>query len=652
MLTVIIYQKTSQNFIDRYRALFEQYEESGQIAFCFWDEHGMDVQSALPELTTIIRGTRQWRAVVVLPHLEDRIEELTLHKQDNPFDYLCNSQREPVVQESEIPLIRLAQMLGGIPPVNKHYENQSADNHSNSRMVVSQVEAEEELAVQQEIWNELNDKYSFPADRPQYLYLFKARLPQEIKLSSASDYDVLKRHESDSSLFWYRNRYPARARFLIQDCTKPKNAHYQEDLFRFWMTALTLSINEFPPGTFEAYKVYQAVSQISFDATHELFSNYYNRLSSVQFRANLQIAELQKRTQLVREQEELPAYRCEIPVYFELQQDDRLVISSKKIGFAGDCPIEEEPWWHAKVSDSVRAVRKLFASMKAILDRASLQSRYASKMTEEEIFELDEYQYDEMNQQLEELEKGILSFNTYTALPMGRYMRELSEAEKKNADSMQKRMDRQTTIGACIAIFVIYLIGFVPDFVYQLEEGESFFAALGVAGIGLCILFVICCGCILYFRNVIVDGIADYNAIIFRIINTFQHAGEKFSKYLSDCTSYMRGRFMLQALRKRTLISSEEIVRLGQHVEHLGSQMDIVSNWLSDLDMKALEDKRNHNREYFDFDIPPEKNRGYSIQEDTAITYVESVGGSECRAPYPFIDCFTVKREPLFEESE
>lgn len=108
---------------------------------------------------------------------------------------------------------------------------------------------------------------------------------------------------------------------------------------------------------------------------------------------------------------------------------------------------------------------------------------------------------------------------------------------------------------------------------------------------------------------------------------------------------------MLQALEKRTLVSSEEIVQLGQHVEHLDSQMSIITNWLSDLDMKVMEDKENHNRDYFDFDIPPEKNRGYSIQMDTKPTYVKSVGGSECKAPYPFVTGFSVKRESLFEEN-
>ncbi len=651
MLTVLIYQKSSQSFIDRYRTLFEEYEESGQIAFCFWDEHGTDVQSALPELTSIVRGIRQWQAVVVMPHLEDFAEEQLLHKPENPFDYLCNSQKEPSVHESGIPLIRLAQMLGGIPLVNKHYDNTFITNEDHtSQMIVSRRESDKDLSHQQKIWNDLNDKYSFPSDRPQYVYLFKARMPQEIKLPVTRNDETRGHHESDSSLFWYRNRYPARARFLIQDCTKPGNAHYQEDLFRFWMTALTLSMNDFPSGTFEAYKVYQTISNISFEQVHDLFSRYYNRLSSIQFRANLQIGELQKRTQLVREQEELPLYQCEIPVYFELQQDEELAVSSKHIGFAGDCPTAEEPWWHLKVANSMNAVRKLYLSTKMVLDRASMQSRYASRMTEEEICELDEYQFEEMDQQLSDLEKRILTFNTYTALPMAKYYRDLGNAEKETADAMKKRMSRSVTIIACLLALVIYVIGFIPDFMYQMQQGDSFLEALGLAGFGCGVITLVSIVCLYIFRKTIQDEIGKYNEIIYEIINNFQHAGTAFSNYLSDCSSYMRGKFMLQALTKRTLISSEEIVQLGQHVEHLDSQMGIIANWLSDLDMKVSEDNENHNRDCFDFGIPPEKNRGYSIQIDSKDTYIEFTGGSECKAPYPFVVEFSVERESLFEE--
>ena len=652
MLTVLIYQKLSQKFIDRYRALFESYEESGQIAFCFWDEHGTDVSSALPELNSIVRGIRQWRAVIVMPQLDNEDEEEP-SRPENPFDYLCYEEAEPDVHESNIPLIRLAQMLAGVPLVNKHYSNHRILNDKNQKQMVVDLEEEEEaLEKQQKIWNELNDKYSLPCDRPASIFLFKARTPQNLALPGAKQSDKVRRYESDSSLFWYRNRYPARVRFLIQDCARVGNVHYQEDLFRFWMTALTIAVNNFPAGTFEAYKVYHTEARIDFDEVHTLFSKYYNRLSSIQFRANMQIKDLQKSSHMVRQMGELPMYQCEIPVHFELRSDPDLNISSKRIGLSGNCPIQEEPWWYRQVEKSYNAVKKLHSSIKMVLDRASLQCRYASKMTEDEICELDEYQFEEMDQQLSELEKKILTFNTYKALPIGKFYRNLDKEKKSTGSEMRKRMSRKVTILSGIAALIIYLIGFIPDFAYQLLQGNSFGTMFVLAMAGCLIMAGTSLACLMYFRRRVCFRIKKYNDVIYGIIDNYQKAGDTFATYLSDCCSYMRGRFMLQALKKKTLISSEEIVQLGRHVEHLDSQMHVIYNWLSDLDRKPQEDTENHSKDYFDFDIPPGKNMGYSIQMDCRESSIPSVGGSTCRAPYPYIYDFTVKRESLFENKK
>jgi len=647
LLSVLIYQKSSQGFIDRYRALFEPYEESGKIAFCFWDEHGTDLVSALPELAGIVRGVPLWKAIVVMPVPDSDGGTEELIRQDNPFDFLQYADPEPAVHESDVPLIRLAQMLGGVPLVSQHYENTTTDTN---QMRVLRREKTEELQRQQRIWNELNDKYSFTCARPDKLFLLKARIPMDIRLPVTKDIDMMNRHESDSSLFWYRNRYPAKARFLIQDCARAGNVRYQGDLFRFWMTALTLAINDFPTGTFEAYKVYKATGKLEREKVHELFSDYYNRLGGVQYFANIQIGELQKSSQFVRKQESLPMYQCEIPVYFKLEDDENLTISSKKIGLSGDCPQKERPWWSQKVLESIKAVRKLHSSIRIVLDRASIQCRYTSKVTEDEFYELDEYQFEELEQQLTDLETKILSFSTYTALPMKRHYRDLVKAEKFTASEMEKRMSRRTTVLAGVVALLVYLIGFVPDLCYQLLQGEAFLSTLGLSLLGCAGLLLVICGCLAYFRMRITGAIGRYNGVVLAVLNNFRRAGEKFSEYLSGCCSLMRGRYILQALRRKTLVSSEEIVQIGRHVEQLEMQMGVVVNWLSDFDLKPLPDNGSHSHEYFDFDIPPENNRGYSIEQDFAMNQtIPSVGGSTCRTPFPFITEFTVTREPVFE---
>ena len=71
MLTVIFFQKSSQPFIDRYKTLFQPYIDERKIDFCFWDEDGTEPKDTIKELTGIVHGVKEWRALIALPPNED-----------------------------------------------------------------------------------------------------------------------------------------------------------------------------------------------------------------------------------------------------------------------------------------------------------------------------------------------------------------------------------------------------------------------------------------------------------------------------------------------------------------------------------------------------------------------------------------------------
>ena len=650
MLTVLIYPKACQEFLDNYSRLFETYTESGKIALCFWDEHGTDIASALPKLEELVRGVREWKAIVVLPVTEEQ-QEAT--KQDNPFDYLCNSAEEPPVQESEVPLIRLAQMLGGVPLVNRHFdsvmERDAGLFRGAGRLSVRRREQDEELRAQQARWKELTDRYSFRCDRPSMLYLFKGRPPQEMRIPEVTDRESMRRRESDSSRFWYRNRYPARARFLIQDCVRPGNAHYHENLFQFWMTALTLALNSPPSGTFEAYKVYQVKASVDFERLHQKLSDYYNRLSGARFAAEKQIHELQKSSEYEREQENLPYYRGEVTVRMDPLDEEKFLISSQTIGLAGDCPRPEVPWWRERVRESAKAMEKLFHALRIALDRASGKCRLFARVTDEELCELDEYQVQELEEQLMELERSILTFHMGAVLPVKKYREELKKGAARTEAGLYKRMTRRTTVAAGAAMLGIYALGFLPDLAYQLLEGEGLAEACGITALGLALLTGGLLLCLLWFRFGVRAGINGYNQVQRSILGDYQKAGGAFSDYLSNCCSYMRGRYVLRALEKKTMISAGEIVMLNRHVEQLSQHLDIIDGWLRDFSMKVLPDNGASHSDRFNFDVPPEHNRDYLFQLDAFPPDIPGVGGTQCTAPYPFVTRFDVRRERLYE---
>ena len=646
MLTVIFYRKSSQPFIDRYKSLFQPYIDKGQIEFCFWDENGREPKDAFKQLSSIVHGIREWRALVALPPDEDprgAKDEYLRTRDDNPFDYLCNSNPEPLFKESDVPLIRLAQMLGGVPLVSHHF--QTAD-----LSVIGTEESEETLRERQDIWNDLNDRYSLSYDMPERLFLFTARYPKRIMIPTMTDVELANRHEINSSMFWYRNRYPAKARFMIQDCARPGHAHHDEDLFRFWMTVLTLALNPIPSGMLEAYKLYNVQAVVSRDEVHQLFSDYYHRLSGIRFAAEKQVIELRKQMQMKRERDNLPEYHHEIPVWFDNIREDNMFISSRDIGLAGDCPIQEEPWWYRQVAESMKAVSKVFRKLQIELDRASLLTRLSSKVNDTEIAELDEYQYNEMAEQLAELEKEILMFNTNAVLPRAKYNKDLNEAKKAAATSMRKRMTRKMTVTAGLVGILVFIVSFLPDVFYQYLDGASFLMMFGVILIGGLLMALTIGGALWDFRAVIQMKISDYNAILTVILNDIRKSANIFSDYLSKCCSYMRGMDMLQALKRRTMISAEGIITMTRHINQLTARINLIEDWMTDFELTPLPDDGTFSRIVFDYEIDPQRNNGYLIDIDMFDPDIPGPGGMIFRAPYPFVDELCADRVAVFED--
>ena len=650
MLTVIIFKDSSKDFVNKYRTLFEPYLDSGQIAFCLWDERGATMQTALGNLPGIVKGAEKWRAIVVLPLSANEFTPPgEASDSENPFDYLCNSSMNPEVVESDIPVIRLAQMLGGVPRPARHFINEWV---SDRELAVRKQEDDAFLKEQEDRWNTLCDKYSFSGDLPESLYLLAAKTPARPAVPPSFESDRLKRYETDSSLFVERNRYPDRARFLIQDCARPGNVHYEEDLFGFWMTALTLAINDMPSGTLEAYKLYRAEAVVDRKRVHEVLSSYYNRLGGVLFYANRQIHSMGQAEEEIPDDTDLPFLDVTIPLQFGAYDEDGLFISAHRIGFAGDCPVPEEPWWHEAVRNSRSAAGKILRSVGIILDKASKNCSFLSRPADDEIRALNEYQRAMLEEKLALMEEDILTFQTSALLPVQWYAEQGRRAEREASTRMRKRMTRTMTIAVSLICLMVYIAGFVPDFILQFGRGRDFRAVAGICGLGVAGMLVAGVVCLLHFRNQVIQSIIRYNRVTRTLAERIESSGERFSSYLSDCSTYMRGRGLLQKLDEQEQIVKDGLLMLTDHVNQLEVQMKNIENWLLDFSLTPLEDNGEFAGKIdFDFEIRPERNSQYLIQLDMFDLKIESPDGSICQAPYPFVTGLDLVRIPVFERN-
>jgi succinate dehydrogenase hydrophobic anchor subunit len=271
-------------------------------------------------------------------------------------------------------------------------------------------------------------------------------------------------------------------------------------------------------------------------------------------------------------------------------------------------------------------------------------------MSDDEFVELDEYQFEEMNTELSELEGEILSFTRSHTLPIRTFWKRIESRKKETATRMRMRMSRRMAITAGCIILAAYFIGFIPDIVRQFTASGTPASVIGVAGAGTLVMALTCMAFLLHSRRGVRKKIRNYNGTMRKILGAIQNSADHFSEYLSKCCAYMRGRSILQALEKKTVVALTGIRQMTDHIEQLNAYMDMIKSWLNDFELSPLNGDGYAKNISFDFDIPPERNKEYLLKNNETSIEVPSVGGSQCFAPYPFVTTFAVDRISVFEK--
>ena len=152
---LILNQKTADDFYRHY-PLFTEALGSEKIGICQWNEHGTDIESALPEIYGLTDGKEDWRAIVVLPAAGG--DEEFPSTPENPYDFLINSDENAPLAESPVPVIRLTQMIGGVPAPTVHFASEQVREEGRAVKTIYRPEIDGE---EQRVYEQLCEKYHF-----------------------------------------------------------------------------------------------------------------------------------------------------------------------------------------------------------------------------------------------------------------------------------------------------------------------------------------------------------------------------------------------------------------------------------------------------------------------------------------------------------
>lgn len=646
MLSVVIYPRSAQKSLDEYRLLFENTVEDGRIKFCFWDENGTDFSTSLPELPALLQGVNEWRAIIALPLSKENESDLEKSAADNPFDWLENDDLYPLVSESSIPLIRLCQILGGVPDLNR-----TATRHKASKDGVFDQERYQQLMdLQKAEFDRLNELYQSPVPNPEELWILKGRPDHEYRSVSYEEAQERNQGEIRSSLFWQRNRYPACCRFMVQDMARPISALYDESMFGFWLTVLVLAVNRFPPGSFEAYRLYDVHAEMNLEKLQAYFSDYFNRLSSIRFFVSQTLLELRE---IGRDSDEtqIPNLEEMMPIRLTAKREDGIFIPLDRTSLTGDIPEIEILWWREEVRKSRRAFRKTLSRYEKNIERNSSSARIATQIDRSEYGNFNQYQIQSIRDEVAEYENDVLTGFTPVILSIRKVFRNLKNRDREIEETMARRPYTKKALAATAVCVICTVTGFIPLITWGLTQNQSLgpfnlSANLSFWGsLGLCILML------LIFWGQLISKIFHYNKSMLNALEAVEKKFPVIGKYLKNCCAALRGNAVIDIFEKENHQRSSDEIACLEHIRAIDNRMNIVQGWLRGLNIRIIPDDAVVKSVIFDADIPPERNKAYLLDEKDPDSGITLADGTEAESPFSFVEKLEAERIPVYEKN-
>lgn len=672
MHTVIILSKHSSNLLREFRFLFQPFVKNDTISFCDWNESGTDIKTSVPELYKSIKGRTEWRAIIISAEPVYGRRNGPIPNEKNPFDFSSEISKDFLPQDSSVPIIRLTHMLCGYPsaPVKNFEEGYEYVNEvtgETCRVRASELSKEEFYALSEkykegikqiymkekdseEIEQKrkmLEEKYSFVDVRPQEVYLISLRKHPD---DENYIYDSWKSpFEMESSDFCRRNNYPGLCRFLCFSITNPENSRYMKELTEFWLSVLTMSVNRIPASSLQAYKLYRLEVKISKEEFSEMLNQHLNKMEAafefVKERLCMKsINSIEDGGKIVENQL--------IPVIFSESSGRELYIDTSHLGLSRDCPSDELEFWNTQVKEKEGKVERFLKMPRRAIDRSALHVKERAAGFFDEQYELDRFQIEELEDELDVLELELLTSDTHSVIDENKLRKDMQKLDNQVKKDIAKRMRKGVVVQTGVSILLIYMIGYFPYVFNSLQLGKKqFFASLGVMFGGT--LLVIIGGLIVLFlfRRQMAASMERFNKLMQELINSVNGCGKKFEKYFSTLCTYMKAQSIYEGLTKRKDAVSARSIRLRTHKQALKSSIERDEELATAFGIKRNADFEKNVTRFFDEDKLPKDNRLYFYEIDEGKTEIPlNTAGDMLHTPYKFIEGLIIEREDLYEE--
>ena len=453
---------------------------------------------------------------------------------------------------------------------------------------------------------------------------------------------------STYSGFAENNLYAPSLQFFVYDIMNRDDKRYHMAYLKFLSFLLVFAANDIPRGAVSGGFLYRVECNYNDGGFEEICQRYLNKLCATRARLENQIHDIsqirgQQLDDFLAEQTfEAPVV---VPVSIRSSRSKDDLKAKSQIGLSRDCPQDEEgSWEHQRKSIAKNLVRYLREPRRAVKTAAKGPFRELNAVSDERILNLNEYQMEDIVFKLEEEERRMVETSTSHIFDTEEYNRKMDEAGKKVTDRITKRMTRRKVFAVSAVAAGVYLIGFLPLFISQLNTVGTVGTSLML--ISACMGSLFCSGLVtlFVFRHELKKLINEFNRLMSGIGREIDDSLGIFSEYLSHACNVMR-KFSVINYDKHP--QNDAIAVLKKHKFDVEKRIRMLTDRYApyldtaNVDLKAEPYLYDYSR-MTDYDYPPDE--GNVLQPVTFITQNNSTD-----VPVGYLYSIIAVKEDLYD---
>ena len=644
MYTVILQNHSTMTSFQKFHPLFMSLLNAGKIGVCKWIEGGTTIDTAAPGLPELVNDKEEWRAVIVL--LEDDETMSVMERSDrNPFDFSAGGVSD-VPGENPVPLIRLTQMLGGVPKPEIRFEPRTVKTGANAYKINYSPVTDEGA---DEAYRLLREKYRFDGRLPSSVLLIAARrMSDENPIPSSKGYK-----ESQSSDFWKKNHYPGNCRFAVYDYENNGPVQREADEFKFWMTVQLLASTGCTPDVFQAYRLYKLDVRFDRERMSDTFQQTVTRLRLANLSIENEIGQSDQSPKNI--EPTLPNYRMKVPVDLKMPDKKVFKIGREIFGLMGKGVSRELNLWEERKKAAHQAFEHEIVIMRRTLDRTADGTRGLWVFNDEAVSPLNRYQREDMQAETNALyEKIVERQGNIPEIGSISENRSLEEVSQEIRALIRRRADRKSVWTAVGVFFGLMLLADLPGVPGLLLQGKGSWTSLGAAvlcegAIAAVTAFVV----LLIQKLQLMRKIRRYNELIDETVSRLTQNADEYSRYMSDILSHTRGASYMHLAARKTNSSQNAYYDQYKHIKAIHLFLSRIKVWSRAFHM-SLDFHVADNESSFSVrtDSDPLTNLLYSFDDANLHPVPINQSGAFIESPFAFVDQLMITREELYNGNE